>query len=272
MDTRVQKAYDSIKKRYREKILLSDLAASVKLSPYFFQRLFKREMNESPSTCITRIRIERAAHLMRINPELSMHDIALDCGFSSLSAFSRAFSQFYKVSPLMFSRAKTNYDNFEKVGTEMAVEIVYYPGATVLYSHTSMYQPELLKSFDAASSFCEINNIPFTEQRIGILTHVSFHGRKNELNYYAGIKITGKSTGLPDSKVFIIPEGRYACFTTNISYHQLTEMMVQFKLDWLDKTAYVIGDIFAFEEIAKENTSDDYPNIKRKIYIPVKHR
>lgn len=37
MDTRIQKAYDNIKKGYRDKILLADLAAGVKLSPYFFQ-------------------------------------------------------------------------------------------------------------------------------------------------------------------------------------------------------------------------------------------
>ena len=47
--------------------------------------------------------------------------------------------------------------------------------------------------------------------------------------------------------------------------------MVQFKLEWLDKNPYLIRDIFAFEEIAKESTTDAYPYIKRRIYIPVKH-
>ncbi len=272
MDIRIQQAYDYIKKGYREKILLADLAASVNLSPYFFQRLFKQEMKETPAACISRIRLERAAHIMRIDPGLTMRTIAIDCGFSSLSAFSRSFSQHYKVSPLSYSRAKVNYDNFEKADKEMAIDIVYHPGATVLYSHTSMYKPQLLQSFNAAISFCEVNNIHFTEQRIGILTHISFHGDKTSLNYYAGVKITGKSTGLNDNRLFIIPEGKYACFITNVPYDKLRELMVQFKVDWLDKSVYVISDIFAFEVIAPDNMANAYPNVKRKIYIPVKHK
>jgi AraC-like DNA-binding protein len=159
MDTRIQKAYDIIKKGYQEKLLLADLADSVNLSPFFFQRLFKREMNETPAACISRIRLERAAHLMRIDPDLPMGKIAIDCGFSSLSTFSRAFSLYYSMSPIAYSRLKADYGRFEKAAENLHVEIVYHPGATLLYSHISFYQPGLLKSFAAVKSFCEINNI-----------------------------------------------------------------------------------------------------------------
>ena len=137
MDTRIQKAYDNIKKGYHDKLLLADLAAKANLSPYFFQRLFKQEMKETPAACINRIRLERAAHLMKIAPDLPMGKIAIDCGFSCLSVFSRTFSHCYNMSPLAYSRLKSDYGTLEKAGAELLVEIVYHPGATVLYTHTS---------------------------------------------------------------------------------------------------------------------------------------
>src|ERR1700722_9201790 len=105
MDPRVEKIYGFIKKNYQEKLLLEDLSAKVGLSPFYFQRLFKNEMKESPAGCINRIRLEMSCHLMRAGSNLNMAQIAVECGFSSAAAYTKAFKQMYGTTPVGFLKS-----------------------------------------------------------------------------------------------------------------------------------------------------------------------
>jgi AraC-like DNA-binding protein/predicted transcriptional regulator YdeE len=270
MDNRIKKAYDYIKKNYSSKLLLSDLASGAGLSSFFFQRLFKEHMGQTPSECLNSIRLKRAIHLMEINPGMPMSQIADDCGFSSLSTFSRSFSKAFGAPPQAYKKRVHKIIPFEPIQKDFKPEIVYYPGATVFYNHICFYEDTLMNEFVLAREFCERNNIPCSKEMIGILTHNSFHGPKNSLNYYAGNPVGPGISEEYQDRLFQIPEGKYVCFTTDASYHNFFHLMMQFKTQWLDKHNYSIKEIFAFEEIESSNKQSDYQNIKRKIFIPVK--
>jgi AraC family transcriptional regulator len=51
---------------------------------------------------VKRLRLERALYLMSHAPNRSLTDVALDCGFSSSSDFSRSFKQCYGAAPSVF--------------------------------------------------------------------------------------------------------------------------------------------------------------------------
>ena len=90
-------------KRYLEKNLdhsltLNELAGVAHFSPFHFHRIFTAMVGETLSQFITRIRIEKAAALLVSHPGKSITEIALDCGFSSSSAFARAFKDFFQMS------------------------------------------------------------------------------------------------------------------------------------------------------------------------------
>ena len=96
---RVNRAVDHVVRHLAEPLQLADVARVACFSPYHFHRVFSALTGETVHAFVTRVRLERALHLMAHQPRLSFTDVALACGFSSSSAFSRSFRTRYGVSP-----------------------------------------------------------------------------------------------------------------------------------------------------------------------------
>ena len=111
-----QKAYDRkfdgiteyINEHYTEQISLEDLAAFAGFSKYHFSRIFKEYYQMSLPEYITSLRVSRATELLE-NPELSIMDVALQSGFSSLPSFNRTFKQINNCTPSQFRKM---FDHF----------------------------------------------------------------------------------------------------------------------------------------------------------------
>lgn len=81
---------------------VTSLARVAGMSPFHFQRVFKRVTGETVGNQLRRLRLERAAFLIkRSNAPLS--EIAEVCGFATPSGFSRAFSRLFGVAPQTFA-------------------------------------------------------------------------------------------------------------------------------------------------------------------------
>lgn len=83
--------------------VLSDVAC---YSPFHLHRLFKSIANETLNNYITRKRIERSASMLIHNSEYSITDISEKFGFNTISVYSRAFKNFYGISPTEFRKLK----------------------------------------------------------------------------------------------------------------------------------------------------------------------
>ncbi|MBW4603386.1 MAG: AraC family transcriptional regulator [Calothrix sp. FI2-JRJ7] len=79
-------------------IKLADLAALLDMSQFHFSHLFKQSMGIAPYQYLLQQRIERAKLLLK-QTELSIVEIALDCGFSSHSHLSKQFRKFTNITP-----------------------------------------------------------------------------------------------------------------------------------------------------------------------------
>ena len=79
-------------------IKLSDLAALARISQFHFSRLFKKSVGMSPHQYVIKQRVERAKSLLK-NPELSVTDIALSCGFNSHSHLGKSFRKITGFTP-----------------------------------------------------------------------------------------------------------------------------------------------------------------------------
>lgn len=77
---------------------LDAVAAHAGYSRYHFVRSFKAAYGESPGQYLSRRRIERAEELLR-SANLSVSEICVLVGFSSLGTFSARFKQQTGVSP-----------------------------------------------------------------------------------------------------------------------------------------------------------------------------
>jgi AraC family transcriptional regulator, carnitine catabolism transcriptional activator len=81
-----------------EPLGMAEVAARAGLSGRHLERIFKQETGKSPKRFYLDLRLERAERLINYS-EMSMRDVALATGFSSLALFSRGFKARYGKPP-----------------------------------------------------------------------------------------------------------------------------------------------------------------------------
>ncbi len=84
---------------------LDMLAKEVECSPFYLSRLFAEETGVSLPKYLRLMRVEKAAELISENG-MSVTDAAMAVGYSSLSAFHKAFVERHGVSPSQFGSKK----------------------------------------------------------------------------------------------------------------------------------------------------------------------
>ena len=99
---RVNLAIDHVVSHLEEPLRLADVARAARLSPFHFHRVFQVLVGETPAEFVKRLRLERALVMMAHAPRPSLTTIALTCGFSSSSDFSRCFKQRFGAAPSAF--------------------------------------------------------------------------------------------------------------------------------------------------------------------------
>ena len=99
----VELGIDYMEKHYRERCKLEDIAASAHLSPVYFHNIFSTAVGKTPYEYLTRLRLEESKRLILMG-ELSMAEIAEQCGFSSQSYFNAVFKQKNGETPSEYRR------------------------------------------------------------------------------------------------------------------------------------------------------------------------
>jgi AraC-like DNA-binding protein/ligand-binding sensor protein len=94
----LRKAERFIWENYTRKISLREVARVSGLSAPYFSTVFKDEMGENLSNYLNRLRVEKAAAMLK-ETSLPISEIAAACGFEDQSWFSKIFKSYTGFSP-----------------------------------------------------------------------------------------------------------------------------------------------------------------------------
>ena len=119
---RLSRALDFVVRRIDRPCAIEELAAEAAFSRFHFQRMFRALTGESVSELVRRLRLERAAYRLR-GERVTVMELALDAGYDSAEAFSRAFRHGCGLSP---SRYRTAWP--PPVFGSPTASVRYYPG------------------------------------------------------------------------------------------------------------------------------------------------
>jgi transcriptional regulator GlxA family with amidase domain len=89
----VLSAIAAMEEAVEERLRMADLAVKLGVSADKLERAFRSEVGVAPSAYYRRLRLRRAADLLA-HSSLPVRDVALACGFASMSSFARAFKEF----------------------------------------------------------------------------------------------------------------------------------------------------------------------------------
>lgn len=93
-------AIDFMRAHYADTITVSDIAAAVGTSPRNLQDAFRSCGNRTPVAVLSAIRMENVRlDLMTSDPSLSVTHIAMDCGFTHMGRFAKAYRDIYGETP-----------------------------------------------------------------------------------------------------------------------------------------------------------------------------
>jgi len=168
---RINRVMDYIEKNLSKSLTLEELSDVASFSKFHFSRIFWAMTGETPFQFLMRIRMEKAATYLVMNPKYPISQIAFLCGYSDLSVFSRNFKTHFKIPPSewrnrknsqMFrneNRTDRNTDQFNKPSSNYfshqyeplkwrtnmelnrSVEVRELPGMTIAYiRHVGPYK------------------------------------------------------------------------------------------------------------------------------------
>ena len=204
--------------------VIADIAG---LSPYHFSRLFSARMGRGVMAHVRGRRLVRAAQRLTTDPDLRLVDLAMDCGFDSQEAFTRAFARVFGVAPGRFRR-----------GFDFTPIEGQYPMTMPETDVTVTQLPELavLDAFTVAGPqrrFYESNKADIPQLWSQLLGALPFPGQVPEwttygvvwnvdraeghFDYMAGVGMTDGAVPPTGFSALEIPGGAYAVFSITLN-------------------------------------------------------
>ena len=92
---RVNRVLDYISEHLDGELSLTRLSGIGCFFPFHFHRIFQGVTGETLNSHVRRVRLERAALLMKTSPRKRITDVALETGFAGTAEFSRAFKNHF---------------------------------------------------------------------------------------------------------------------------------------------------------------------------------
>ena len=102
-DSRLKRVLDFMQHHFAENLTLDRLASEAGISRFHFIVLFKQAVGITPHQYLIRLRLERAAELLK-ETDHSVLMIATDCGFVKLSHFSDVFQRHFGQTAFEYRR------------------------------------------------------------------------------------------------------------------------------------------------------------------------
>lgn len=111
---RIHKVQDYIEFNLGKSLSIEELSNVAGFSKYHFSRIFQGVLHEPLAHYVNRLRMESSLFLLAHRKDKNITDIAYELGFTDSAVFSRAFKNYYGVSPREYRKeySKNCKDSF----------------------------------------------------------------------------------------------------------------------------------------------------------------
>ncbi len=249
----LNKVIEFIGKNIDEELSLEKLSEIACISQFHFHRLFTAFTGLSLQQYIKWLRLKRAARQLIFDKDQSIINIAINAGFESHEAFSRAFKKACGLSPNQYRYAadfglweKPPYCLPERGATEMKVEIKNsHKIRLAVIEHRG--DPKLLPdSINKLMTWAK-TKIPHFKLKAGEAFAFAYNDPKttpaDEFCFDLGIKVSENLKLDGDVVEKFIPAGRYAVAVHKGSRDKIGETVYPLYREWLPNSGEQLGDL-----------------------------
>jgi len=299
--TFVYRVLEYIHRNLSDDLSLEKLSGIASYSPFHFQRIFTKAVGESPKQYIIRLRLEKAAHVIRIFPEMKLTEISGNSGFSSLSTFSRAFKNYFGVSPDEYKnnpsinidricktdskkcktasgfsddlwRVKFMQKNMEGFGNEIEIVVKRMPGKQLYYTQTCLETADSITlSYRKLCKWAGSRALITPDSLfIGTLLDIPFITPIDKCRYQTCISSSvqvKESNGISKGS---LEQGLYASYSIKGDFFTIINSLAWVNHKWMPDSGYKLADIFGYEIFQENPSLKPLDQIRREILLPVK--
>lgn len=302
---RINAALDYIDAHLGEEISLGKLGEVACFSPYHFHRLFTASVGEPPAEYVRRLRLEKAAILLGIDPSTPVTEIALRCGFSTSALFCRLFRARFGMTPTAWRgggyEKRKNGQSMRKSGKDARLEPGYpWPGRTdfgkrrpgmkkrapavrievvpplrVAYvKHMKGYEDSagIGEAFDTLFCWAGPRGFMGPDARVlGVSIDNPDITPKDKCRYYACVAVNERAE--PDGRIGVMTlrSGPYAVGRFSGGAGIFREAYAAMYGEWLPRSGWQPDDAPAFEShVGEPMGTEKRPRFVFDLYVPVK--
>ncbi|MEY8413291.1 AraC family transcriptional regulator [Lachnospiraceae bacterium 62-26] len=275
---RLNKAISYIEEHLAEEISYDELARTACCSTYHFQRMFAYMAGIPLSEYIRRRRMSLAAVDLQSGDE-KIIEISMKYGYSSPTAFNRAFQSIHGIAPSMAKKEGTPLKSFPPISFKIivkgAAELNYRIEEKSAFRIVGVSQPlskEVESNFTAVPQMWQnaaMNGtleklIPLmNNQPMGVLG-VSACNDKEDWRYFIAVSSSADTDDTLDE--YVVPACTWAIFSgsgTGISIQELEQRIVT---EWLPTSGYEYDNAPDIEVYLDQ----DPENMQYEVWIPVR--
>ena len=283
-NNRINLALDYINNNLNDKISIQELAKAAYFSPFHFHRLFTAYMNETVLKYINRVRMEKSTRLLSYTNK-NILEIALDCGFSSLSTFSRSFKQYFDCTPSYFrkrglpknSKIRKNRsdvsDYIKDISNNVDVKVKRLDIEKIAFItvHNSFKEGKVLNALNIIIDWSKKMNVYDKGEILGMSLDDVMVTPKAKYRYLVGITIP-KDFCFEHSEInaMSIPSSKYVTTKVNGSINDVIDSWNYLYNNWLFHSNYEPNDLHAIELFLDKDKANDWSHYNLELALPIK--
>jgi AraC family transcriptional regulator len=250
-----------------EPLELDELARIACFSPFHFHRIFRAVTGEGVQQYVRRLRLERAAQRLKLQ-EQQVAQIALDAGYESHEAFTRAFHAMFGKPPSEF-REPCGYQPPD-YGPPPPVEIKTLPPQTILFlRHVGPYN-QVGATWGRLGMWAGMRGLIGPATRfLGISWDDPELTPPDKLRYDAAITLTSPIKPEGEFGITEIAGGDYATLLHKGPYENLSATYRLIFGAWLPPSARELRDAPCFEVYLNTPQNTPPEELLTVIHVPI---
>jgi len=295
----VMKVLHYINQNMAGDVSLETLAGIANYSPFHFQRIFSEAILETPKQYVIRLRLERAAHFIKIFPSLPINEIASGCGFSSNSIFSRAFKNYYGISAEKYkelppvkiqeiSKKRNQFTQWEEIPwiTPISdiqeriktIKLSPHPVISTIYSFkiaciqtTLSHKENISFAFKSLLQWAAPRElINASTKYFGIWLDFPFITPYNKCRILCGIELSSEIKPTKEISILTFNKGQYINYKMTGDINKTLDSFIALNHNYIDSMGYSISEMICYEQFEESPIITPYETIHRNLLIPVK--
>lgn len=280
--SRINKVLHYIHSDLNRNLQAKELAKIASYSEQHFHRIFKNQVGESVNQYVRKVRLEAAANQLMFSPSQTVLEIAIKCGFQSLSSFSHAFKAAFETSPGDWRANKACISTppylvnpeiaaaYRKIKPQNLPEATFeqLPARKVAYIRHTGYSRKIKNTWQLLNAWAMVENIQKTTQ-LGLHHSNPTQTPLDKCRYVACIEIAPDIVTKGLINTMEIPGGLHVKFEFEGQYGELLPSISKVQEEWLPSSGLIATTTPAFVVYHKNHFLRSDERYKISFYLPV---